>query len=115
MNRRIASTAIQTTRDLNRLARFIGSQGQSIGLPREIANDFQRRCAAISAIVNSEVEGRWDASQIGGDSEVEMFESDPQEEYLHDYFDTQDEFTGVSDFVETSGRVASNYLRRRSR
>jgi len=115
MNRRIASTAVQTTREINRLARFIGSQGQSIGLPREIASDFQRRCAAISAIVNSEVEGRWDASQIGSGNEVEMFESDPQEEYLHDYFDTQDEFTGVSEFAETTSRVASKFLRRRSR
>lgn len=115
MNRRTASTAIQTTRELNRLARFIGSQGQAIGLTREIASDFQRRCAAISAIVNSEVEGRWDATQIGGGREVEMVESDPQEEYLHDYFDTQDESTGVSEFADTTSRVASKYLRRHSR
>jgi hypothetical protein len=115
MNRRIASTAVQTTRELNRLARFIGSQGQAIGLPREIASDFQRRCAAISAIVNSEVEGRWDATQIGGDREVEMVESDPQEEYLHEYFDTQDEATGVSEFADTTSRVAARYMRRNSR
>jgi hypothetical protein len=65
--------------------------------------------------VNSEVEGRWDATQIGGDREVEMVESDPQEEYLHEYFDTQDEGTGVSEFADTTSRVAARYMRRNSR
>lgn len=113
MNRKTASVAIQVTRDLDRIAEVIRKQGSDMGLPADIVRDFAKKCANVSAIVNSEVSGRWDAKQIGEDRPVYRADPSPANDYVNEHFNTQNEFRELQELHGVSLKVASRYLRNR--